>query len=165
LYGLPKIGKNPHKLKIPLDLAETDLIDIFGPAKGRKGRAGYEYLECTDEEICSRILEIFPIVYLRDLPESKIIAKQFARGIIMEKRKKKPVSWADFAGNSNRNQCSKWLKKVKLCLANIANLTGSSVKEIYKAEGTDDLLNDPTATLWKSPQHFEQKVYSEVRDG
>jgi len=40
LYGLPKIGKNPHKHKIPLDLLETNLIDIFGLAKGRKGRTG-----------------------------------------------------------------------------------------------------------------------------
>jgi len=56
LYGLPKIDKNPHKLKIPLDLQETDLIDIFGPAKGKKGKAGYTYSECTNQEVVLQIL-------------------------------------------------------------------------------------------------------------
>jgi hypothetical protein len=146
-YGLSKHGKNPHKLRIPKDLAEKDVSDVFGPAKGRTGRYGYSYAECKDEEVLHRILELLPLVYLRDLPRSKRIAKQFARGIIMEKRKKKPVSWAEFAGTSNRNQRSKWLKKTTLCLATLADITNSNKKELYKAEGIDDLFNDPTAEL------------------
>jgi len=43
LYNLPKTGKISHKLKIPLDLVETNLIDIFGLAKGRKKRVEYTY--------------------------------------------------------------------------------------------------------------------------
>jgi len=58
----------------------------------------------------------------------------------MEKQKKNPVSWAEFIGTSNRNQRSKWLKKVKFCLATIATITGASEVEIYKAKGIDDLL-------------------------
>jgi len=46
-------------------------------------------------------------VYLRDLPKSKVIAKQFAKGFIMKKCKKKPVSWAEYVGTSNKNKCSK----------------------------------------------------------
>jgi len=69
--------------------------------KGRKGRVGYIYLECMDEEVLSRIIEIFPLVYLRELPKSKVIAKQFVRGIVMEKYKKKMISWVEFAGTSN----------------------------------------------------------------
>jgi len=101
-----------------------------------------------DEEVLSRIIEIFPLVYLRDLPKSKVIAKLLARGIIMEKCKKKPVSWAsEFAGTSNRNQLSKWLKKVELCLVTIAKIIGSNNKEIYKAKGIDNLLHDPSLIL------------------
>lgn len=87
-----------------MDLLEKDITDAFGPAKGRNGRAGYHYGECKDEVVVARICEIFPVVYLRNLPTSKVIAKQFARGIIMETLKNKPVSWADFAGTSNKNQ-------------------------------------------------------------
>ena len=94
-----------------------------------------------------RIFQIFKIVYLRDLPKSRIITKQFARGIILEKRKKKPVSWAEFVGNSNRNQCSKWLKKVLQALRAISKMTGSNDKELYKAEGIDDIFYDPNAEL------------------
>lgn len=144
-YGLPRKGKNPHKLRPPHDLHDKEVTDVFGPAKGRKGRSGYHYGECKDEEILARIAEIFPIVYLRDLPKSKVIAKQFARGIIVEKHKKKPVSWAEFAGTSNKNQRSKWLKNVKLCLSGIAELTGANEEDLYKLEGMDDLFHDPTA--------------------
>lgn len=160
-YGLPKNGTNPHKFRIPQDLIEKDVSDVFGPAKGRNGRSGYAYAECKYKDVVHRIVEIFPLVYLRDLPRSKVIAKQFARGIIMEKQKKKPVSWADFAGTSNRNQRSKWMKKVTMCLAAIANITGSNKKELYKAEGIDDLFH---AELWKN-QYKVDKVDNIVRDG
>jgi len=40
-------------------------------------------------------------VYLKDLPKFKIIAKQFAWGIVMEKWKKNTVRWIEFAGTSN----------------------------------------------------------------
>ena len=150
-YGLPKEGKNLHKLKIPSDLTETDLIQVFLPTKGRKKKAGYTYSECNDVEVVARIFQIFPVVYLRDLPKSKIIAKQFARGIVMEKRKKKQVSWAKFVGTSNHNQRSKWLKKVETCLAVISRITGSNDKDLYKAEGIDDLLHDLFAELRKVP--------------
>ena len=62
-------------------------------------------------------------------------------------RKKQPISWAEFARISNRNQRSKWLKKITLCLAAIADITGSNSKELYKAEGINDLFNDHTAEL------------------
>jgi hypothetical protein len=63
----------------------------------------------------------------------------------VEKHKKKPVSWAEFAGTSNKNQRSKWLKNVKLCLSGLAELTGANEDELYKAEGIDDLFHDPSA--------------------
>jgi len=55
LYDLPKTSKSPSKSKIPLGL-----IDVFGPTKGRKGRVRYTYSKCTDKEVVSQILEIFP---------------------------------------------------------------------------------------------------------
>ena len=113
-YGLPNKGKNPHKLRLPLDIHDKEVTDVFGLPKGRKGRAGYHYGVCKDQKVVARIDEIFPLVYLRDLPRSKVIAKQFARGIVMEVKKKKLVSWAEFAAASNKNQRSKWLKKVKM---------------------------------------------------
>lgn len=163
-YGLPSKGRNPHQLKTPVDLHEKDISDAFGPAKGRNGRAGYHYGECKNEAVVARICEIFPVVYLRNLPTSKVIAKQFARGIIMETVKNKPVSWADFAGTSNKNQRGKWLKKVQFCLAGIAELTGASDKELYKAEGIDELFHDPTAgnsqglgTVSENPREVEEE--------
>jgi len=161
---LPKEGKNPHKLKIPFDLVEIDLIEVSETMKGRKGRAGYTYSKCNDAEVLTRIVQSFPVVYLKDLPKSKVIAKQFARGIVMEKRKKKLVSWTEVAKTSNRNQRSKWLKEVELCLATISKITGSNNKEIYKAKGIDNLLHDPTAEFRKVPQHFEEKVSTGVQD-
>lgn len=148
-YSLPKNGRNPHKLRVLYDLLETNLIDVSGPAKERKGRSGYTYGECKDEEILHRIFQIFQIVYLRDLSKSNLIAKQFARGIIMEKRKKKAVGWAEFAGTSNRNQRNKWMKKVMLCLRAIANITGSNDTDLYKAEDIDDIFYDPNTEVRK----------------
>jgi hypothetical protein len=63
----------------------------------------------------------------------------------VEKHKKKPVSWAEFAGTSNKNQRSKWLKNVKLCLSGLAELIRANEDELYKAEGIDDLFHDPSA--------------------
>jgi len=88
---LLKEGKNPHKLKIPFDLVETNLVEVFGPTMGRKGRTGYMYSECNDVEVLAIIVQIFSVVYLRDLSKSKVITKQFTRGIVMEKHKKKLV--------------------------------------------------------------------------
>jgi len=92
IYGLPNTSKNRHKFKIPLNLVEIDLVEIFGLSKGRKRRVGYAFSKCMDEEVYLRIVEIFSLVYLRDLPKSKVIAKQFVKGIVIEKHKKKLVS-------------------------------------------------------------------------
>ena len=143
-YGLPNKGKNPHKLRPPADIQDKDVTDVFRPPKGRKGRAGYHYGDSKDDNVLNRIAEIFPLVYLRDLPKSKVIAKQFARGIVMEVLKQKPVSWAEFAAVSNRNQRSKWLKKVKFSLRTIGQLTANTEEHLYVVEGIDDLYHDPT---------------------
>lgn len=129
-YGLPNKGKNPHKLRPPVDIHDKEVTDVFGLPKGRKGRAGYHYGDCKDQKVLTRIIEIFPLVYLRDLPKSKVIAKQFARGIVMEVKKKKLVSWAEFAAASNKNQRSKWLKKVKISLRALGQLTGKTEDEL-----------------------------------
>jgi len=65
----------------------------------------------------------------------------------------------EFAGTSNRNQHSKWLKKVKFYLATIATITRSNKAEIYK--GIDNLLHD-IADPWKTPRHFEEKISNDT---
>ena len=62
--------------------------------------------------------------------------KLFITGIIMEKHKKKPISWAEFARISIKNQQSKyWLINVKLCLTGHAELTCVHQEDLYKVEG------------------------------
>jgi len=57
-----------------------------------------------------RIKEIYPIVYGKTkLPKSKLIGKEFAKGIVVEIMKGKKVSWVGFCHETNTNQRSKWL--------------------------------------------------------
>lgn len=49
--------------------------------------------------------KIFPIIYNKeDVPKSKLISKEFVRGIVVEIMKGKKVSWAGFAHETNANQ-------------------------------------------------------------
>jgi len=49
-------------------------------------------------------------------------------------------------------------------LATIGKIVGSNKTKIYNEKGIDDLLKDPTTQFWKTPWHFDKKVYSNVQD-
>jgi len=63
-YGLLKHSKHPYKLRIPQDLIEENVRNVFGPTKGKNGRFGYTCARCKYEEFLHCIVEIFPFVYL-----------------------------------------------------------------------------------------------------
>ncbi len=64
-----------------------------------------------------RIKEIYPIVYSKtNLSRSKLIGKEFARGIVVEIVKGKRVNWARFYDETNTNQRSKWLSWMEKCI-------------------------------------------------
>ncbi len=64
-----------------------------------------------------RIKEIYPIVYGKiDVLRSKLIGKEFARGIVVEIVKGKRVNWARFYDETNTNQRSKWLSWMEKCI-------------------------------------------------
>jgi hypothetical protein len=62
--------------------------------KVARGRSGYNsFVDCHDLIILYKITYIYPIIYGKDdVPKSKLISKEFPRGIILEVVKGKLVS-------------------------------------------------------------------------
>jgi hypothetical protein len=53
----------------------------------------------------NRIKEIYLVIYGKEnVPKSKLIGKEFARGIVAKIVKGKKVSWVGFAHETNANQ-------------------------------------------------------------
>jgi hypothetical protein len=80
-YGLPNEGVNPHKIKSK-DVVEAKVKKVFGLARGR---SGYSFVDCHDQKVLDRISETYLVVYNKeDVPKSKLIGKEFAKGIVAE---------------------------------------------------------------------------------
>jgi len=91
--------------------------------------------------VVDRIKEIYPIVYgKKNLPKSKVIGKEFARGIIVEMVKGKKVNWARFGYETNINQRFKWLSLMEKCIEKKAILLGKIIIEVEIEEGVKDLM-------------------------
>jgi hypothetical protein len=101
-YGLLSEGVNPHRIKSK-GVMEVEVRGVVGLARGR--RSGYSFVDCHDQKVLDRIKEIFPVIYNKeDVPNSKLIIKEFVRKIVAEIMKGKKVSWARFAHETNANQ-------------------------------------------------------------
>jgi len=56
-------------------------------------------------KMLNRIKEIYLVIYVKEnVPKSKLIGKEFARGIVAKIVKGKKVSWVGFAHETNANQ-------------------------------------------------------------
>ncbi len=80
-YKLPREGVNPHKIRNK-DVDEVEIKEVFGATKGR---SGFSFIDYHDDKLLDRIKEIYPIIYGKDdVPKSKLIGKEFAKGIVVE---------------------------------------------------------------------------------
>lgn len=67
---------------------------MFGLAKGR---SGYSFVDVHDDKVLDKIKELYPIMYGKsNVPKSKLLGKEFAKGIVVEVVKGKTISWASF---------------------------------------------------------------------
>jgi hypothetical protein len=111
---------------------------VFGEARGR---SGYSFVDCHNDQVVDRIKEIYPIVYGKiDLPRNKPIGKEFARGIVVEIVKGKKVNWSGFGNETNTNQRSKRLSWMEKCIENKVVLLGKTITKVNLEEGVEDLM-------------------------
>ncbi len=52
VHNLPHEGINPHRLKTGKDVFEIDMVQVFGPIKGRNG---YSFADVHDDKVLDRI--------------------------------------------------------------------------------------------------------------
>ncbi len=87
---MPFGGINPHRIRNK-DFAEVDLRKVFKVARGSSGYNSF--VDCRDLLVLDKIKYIYPIIYGKDdVPKSKLVGKEFPRGIILEVVKGKLVS-------------------------------------------------------------------------
>jgi hypothetical protein len=81
---------NLHRIRSK-DFAKVDLKEVFKVARGRSGYNSF--VDCHDLIVLDKIRYIYPIIYgQNDVPKSKLIGKEFPRGIILGVVKGKLVS-------------------------------------------------------------------------
>jgi hypothetical protein len=117
--------------------------------------SGKEWLlddDCDNGRLVDRIKEIYPILYGKiDFPKSKLIVKEFARGIVVKMVKGKKFSWVGFGHETNINQRSKWLSWMENCIEKKAILLSKTIVEMKIEEGVKDLTKGER----KVKQEFE----------
>jgi hypothetical protein len=75
-------------------------------------QSGFWYTECQDPSIKAKVENIWPLCYGKTkMHYSKLIAKEFALGIVTEKFNK-IISWVAFIEETNMNQRSKYFKQM-----------------------------------------------------
>jgi hypothetical protein len=78
---------------------------VFGLARRR---SGYSFVDVHDEKVLDMIKKLYPIVYGKSTtPKSKLLGKEFAKGIVTKVVKGILVSWVSFGHESNINQQGK----------------------------------------------------------
>jgi hypothetical protein len=86
-----------------------------------------------DDKVLDKIKELYPIVYSKSIvPKSKLLGKEFAKGIMAKVVKKIPISWANFGHETNTNQQGKWQSKLDTLIANKALILGMDVVEVKR---------------------------------
>jgi hypothetical protein len=66
------------------------------------------------------------------MPKSKLLGKEFAKGIVVEVVKGKVVSWANFGHETNTNWQGKWQPKLDTLITKKALLLGMDVGDVKK---------------------------------
>lgn len=137
-FGLSASGINPHRARDCKGITQTNLVEVFGP---QRGKSGFFFGDCKDSELRSAIQKTYSIVYQHPFaPKNKLIGKEFAIGIVADVVKKLDVSWAAFACATNNNQRSAWKKKMTTALRSKAALTNQTFEEVASEEGLENLL-------------------------
>jgi len=102
--------------------------DVFGLARGRDG---FSFVDCYNFQVVARIKEMYFIVYGKnEVLKSKLIGKDFVKGIIIEVMKGRKVSWDGFGHETHTNERSKWLSWMEKCIEKKANLVGKIVAQV-----------------------------------
>jgi hypothetical protein len=72
-------GINPHMFRTVKDVLESEMTLVFGLVRSR---SGYSFADIHDIMIMDKIWYLYPIIYGKEnLPKSKLIGKEFAKGI------------------------------------------------------------------------------------
>ncbi len=121
------------------DVLETKMVQVFGLARGRNG---YSFADVHDDNVLDRIKELYPIVYGKyTIPKSKLLGKEFAKGIMANVMKGISVNRASFGHETyNTNQWGKWKSKLDIFIAKKTSLLGTNVVEVKIVSHTDTTM-------------------------
>ena len=137
--GLSVDGDNPHRLKEHKHVPTAEIEKVFGKWSSR---AGYRYKNCRDPLLREKIERIWKLAYSKDaMPRSKIVSTQFGLGIVAEEMGR-PISWAEFAEETNASQRLKYQKRVDKAVATLKDakkLAGSTRSVKLEGESECDL--------------------------
>ncbi len=102
VHILPHEGINPHRLRTSKNVLESEMVQVFGHVRGR---SGYSFANVHDDKVLDRIRELYLMVYGKPtMPKSKLLGKEFAKGIVVKVVKGISFSWASFGHEANINQ-------------------------------------------------------------
>jgi hypothetical protein len=114
------------------------MVQVFGPAKGRRR---YSNVDVHDDKVLDRIRELYLVVYGKPtMPKSKLLGKEFAKGIAAKVVKGILFSWASFGHETNTNQQRKWQSKLDILIAKKASLLGTNVVQVKKELKVVDIV-------------------------
>jgi hypothetical protein len=134
--GLSNDGENPHRLKEHKHIPTLEIEKVFGKWSNR---TSYYYKECRDAALREKIEKIWKLAYSKEkMPRSKIVATQFALGIVAEQMGKK-ISWAAFAEETNATQHAKYQSRIKSALVGgfRDKKAGGSAWKVKTEQGSD----------------------------
>jgi hypothetical protein len=169
--GLSDEGENPHRLREHKHISTLEIEKVFSKWSNR---TGYRYKECRDAALREKIERIWKLAYNKEkMPKSKIVATQFALGIVAEQMGKK-ICWAAFAEETNAIQCAKYHSRIKSALAGgfRDKKMGGSTGKVKTERGSDCELESKltqhgldTGTsggLSRRSREWRQKLSTEV---
>jgi hypothetical protein len=77
------------------------MVQVFSPTKGR---SEYSFANVHDDKVLDRIRKLYHVVYGKPIvPESKLLGREFTKGIVVEVVKGISISWASFGHETNSN--------------------------------------------------------------
>jgi hypothetical protein len=134
--GLSNDGQNQHRLKEHKHILTSEIENVFGKWSNR---TSYRYKECSDAALQEKIKKIWKLAYSKEkMPKSKIVATQFALGIVVEQMGRK-ISWAAFGEETNAIQRAKYQSRIKSTLAGgfRDKKIGGSAGKVKTKQGSD----------------------------
>jgi hypothetical protein len=82
------------------------MVQVFGLARGR---SEYSFANVHDDKVLDRIRKLYLVVYGKPtMPKSKLLGKEFTKGIMARMVKGISFNWASFGHETNTNQQRKW---------------------------------------------------------